>query len=290
MNNLIFKFKKFAFAAILIPLATIGLAAQISVSMVEKLAENSNQKCFDVFVENKSENKLGLAGQNLRFFYNSDQMFFIDQTLSSHLPKEYTELKLVQDFTDINGNGFGTLPFENTLGFVNLAVDFKEYSGLPLSLDKGTELSICSFCFEINEKFVKPEIVWARENLTSNYATAFVQVAIVDNNKVHRAANIVNYNVELFEGLSEDFDKVKDYSYFPNPFSSKLNVKFNAPTKGLVYVKVSDIFGNIVLEREVQDNTSEMVIDGENFTPGGYFIELRESDGRKSMLKAIKIK
>lgn len=289
MNNLTFKFWKIAFIAILIPLATMSLAAQISVSMVEKLVEKSNQKCFDVFVANKSENKLGLAGQNLRFFYNSDQMVFDDKSLVSLMPQQYTDIKLVQNYIDINAIGYGSLPFEKNMGFVNLAFDFKEYADSPLSLEKGGKVSVCSFCFNSDNFAELPEVVWAKESLTSNYATAFVQVAIVQD-KIFRAAQIEDYSINLLKGKQDNIIEIKDFSYFPNPFSNFLYIKFNSPTTDQVKVKVSNIFGESVYSTVVDKNTEEFQLNGSELKPGGYLIEIIEANGTKSNIRAIKIK
>ena len=139
--------------------------------------------CYDVQIRSANGTSWGLAGQNYRIFYNSALASYISGT--SLLPtSSYTNYVLVQDVQDANASGVnGPLAFEATLGFLNYYMDLNDVANGGISLPaNGNWVTTSNLCFNVDQSvFDDPniclELVWARDGLTNDYATAFVEVS-----------------------------------------------------------------------------------------------------------------
>lgn len=67
-------------------------------------------------------------------------------------------------------------------------------------------------------------------------------------------------NIMMFDGGSSASKTIKNVEVFPNnPKTEILNVRFNAPQKGDVSVKVLDVKGNVIAKEEIKDFSGEYV-------------------------------
>ena len=260
--------------------------AQLDVRLSQIPESSTGQNCYQITVENNGPKAISLAGQNYRLYYDSDALFFKEGSLSSFLSSSYTPLKLVEHHFDADASGFGLLPYENHLGFINLATDYQLPSGRPMNLDVRKPLTIAKFCFDANSAKT-PRIDWATKDITKMYATAFVEISILDGDDLKRA-HIVNLSVDQ-SGLSSTEEQViHDISIFPNPFMDKLHINFNRPLEDHGVINVYDIFGKLVLTNYVFKGDTETFIKGTQLPEGALIIEITEANGNKSKLKAIK--
>lgn len=151
---------------------------QITVQLTQTDEQASDaQKCFNIELANTSENNVALAGQNYRLYYNSGQAVFNANSLTSFLSDSYTSIKIVQNFTNQNASGYGSLPYESQLGFLNLALDYKLETGNALQIGTGQTEQIAQFCFDKVTGDEQPiQIDWADKN-TGGYATADVEIS-----------------------------------------------------------------------------------------------------------------
>ncbi|MEZ4910149.1 MAG: Ig-like domain-containing protein [Saprospiraceae bacterium] len=133
--------------------------------------------CYDVQLR-ASSGTYGLAGQNYRIFYDASKADYVSGF--KKLDSKYGNFDLVQDVS-ADATGYGTLPFESTLGFLNYAIDLNdvETGGATLTSEW---LSTSNLCFNIltddmSSSDACVDLVWGRDNLTNGYATAFVEVS-----------------------------------------------------------------------------------------------------------------
>lgn len=67
-------------------------------------------------------------------------------------------------------------------------------------------------------------------------------------------------NIMMFDGGSSVSKTIKNVEVFPNnPKTEILNVRFNAPQKGDVSIKVLDVKGNVIAKEEIKDFSGEYV-------------------------------
>lgn len=67
-------------------------------------------------------------------------------------------------------------------------------------------------------------------------------------------------NIMMFDGGSSGSKTIKNVEVFPNnPKTEILNVRFNAPQKGDVSIKVLDVKGSVLAKEEIKDFSGEYV-------------------------------
>lgn len=134
--------------------------------------------CYDVQLK-ASINSFGLAGQNYRIFYDASKASYISGT--SLLPSFYTPFTLVQN-VEVDATGTGSIPFESTLGFLNFGMDLNDVALGGISLSSTIWTTTANLCFDVAlEPIADPttclDIIWARNGITNEYASAFVEVS-----------------------------------------------------------------------------------------------------------------
>lgn len=276
-----------------IPILILWISDLNAQNLAVLLEENLNQpdkqqSCFTIRLENRSEVSVKLAGQNYRLYYNSDAGLLKESSVVSKLSTAYTPLKLVEHRFDIDASGFGVLPYDAHLGFINLATDLNLNAGNPLTLSSGQQLVVAELCFNVSEDEV-PQITWAQDNLTHTYATAFVELALMDANGQTHQGNISVYKVTSKGNTNIQEATVFSTKYYPNPFSDRLNLSFNQALDDNSELKVYDVFGKLVLTRNLKKGITSFELKGNDVPNGALLINITNAQGEKTTLKAIKI-
>lgn len=181
--------RKFLFIALII-CGGIPLLGQINVVLNPS---ESKATCYDIMIKNTSAEDVHLAGQNYRIYYSAENSSFNAHGLKSYLPKEFTTMSIVQNMEG-DATGYGALPFEKNLGFINLATDYHLESKSYLTIDAYTDYKVAQICFTDNPP---SELVWAAPGLTDGYATAFNQMAQVMENGMLEKLNINEHIVNI---------------------------------------------------------------------------------------------
>ena len=239
MKNLFLFFTKCLFIIIFSSLSfNIGFS-QISVEIKRMENSNNSQHNYAVSLKNNAKQSVYLAGQNYRFYYDTKNSILNESSITSLLTPSYTPLKLVSHFFDIDASGFGLLSYDSNLGFVNLAVDYKDGYAQPIELTPNEKIIIFTCQFDGAE----PTITWAQDNLTHTYATAFVELALMDRMHKPIKTSISEYLVTNSSTTQVQEAELFDSSIFPNPFRKELTVTFNNTLKSDCTVSVFDIFG-----------------------------------------------
>ncbi len=138
--------------------------------------------CFNVQLRNEDTTAWGLAGQNYRLYYDASLASW--QSGVSVLPNTYQNFTLIQDLQDVDASATNSnLAFEGTLGFLNYTMDLTDLSngGDSLPAD-GSWVTTSQLCFTLEDSLLDNpstclEAIWARDTLTADYATSFVEVA-----------------------------------------------------------------------------------------------------------------
>ena len=203
------------------------------------------------------------------------------------LPSSYASLKLVQHYFDMDASGFGVLPYNSRFGFINLATDYHLTAQKPLIINREKPLTVASMCFDVAEGKI-PTFTWAQDHLTHTYATAFVEIAMLDGEQLKKV-NIVDYKITQNSITTTQQKEVVELKYFPNPFIDKLNITFNETLSSDATVTIKDVFGQEITRNIIQKGSTEFILQGEHLPNGAMFIEIKTEDGQVSVMKAIKI-
>ena len=262
--------------------------AQISVSLTEVDAlSNSGQHCYQIELTNQGKKDLTLAGQNYRLYYDSETAMLSESSIKTMLPSQYTSMKLVQHVFDVDASGFGVLPYDAHLGFINLATDLNLSAAGGISIPAGKNIATASMCFDVVEG-KSPVFTWAQDQLTHTYATAFVELAAFDNDLLKKAT-IAEYRVVQNSTTSTQEANVFDVKYFPNPFTDKLNITFNESLTSDAVFTIRDVFGSEITKNKIAKGSIDFTIEGQNLPNGALLIEIKTAEGQVSFMKAIKI-
>lgn len=173
---------------------TWSMIAQNStdIRFVEASADKTNS-CFDLQLEYTGED-VALASQNYRIFYSSASMKFLKEQTSIYLPEEQYSFNIVQHNEGVDASGIGGLSFEKNLGFINATIIFNDPRSEGFVLSQNNQWSsILQFCFEALSSDVKPQIVLARQDVSSSYGRAFVELSSVDEKGAINSLEIDKY-------------------------------------------------------------------------------------------------
>ena len=247
------------------------------------------------FVENRVEGELlfidiemrastydfNLASHNVRAYYDHSSIELLDVT--SQLPEgKYGEPNVDQMFTDGQEVELGLLSFEDHMGFINMSVQLSDNKegGMDITTSWTT---IHTATFKIVNADRKANIVWAMEEVTEGYATAFVEVAewVSEGQIVAKNAfDLRNFEqeIELNTVVDTDFE----VKIGPNPTSNYAII--TQSVEGAI-LSIIDMTGSIVKETSL--NAGETVLDVQNFTSGSYVFVIQS--GEKSFAEQILI-
>lgn len=179
MMNTLFSIVGLLFSTLIFNQAMFGQTNQAEIRWAQ-LSErpNSDQTCFEIEIKNNEATQPSLGTQNYRFYYNSSQLRFNREYSKSLLSGSvYSDLSIKQDIFDSNAAGFGTLEFDDHLGFVNIAIVDSGQMDKLVSMSTGDWQSTARVCFEhVNTTTAQANLIWARQGLTEGYATAFTEV------------------------------------------------------------------------------------------------------------------
>lgn len=263
------------------------LNSQVVVTWNETATTSTTQKCFEISLSNDGAKDIVLAGQNYRMYYDTDGVLLDEKSISSILPTQYTAMKLVQHHFDVDASGFGVLPYDAHLGFINLATDLNLSASGGVSIPTGKNIVVASMCFDVVEGKT-PVFTWAQDQLTHTYATAFVELATLEGGRLKKV-NITDYKIVQNRTTSTQEAAVFDLKYFPNPFTDILNITFNESLSSDATLTIKDVFGKEIIKNSIAKGSIDFTINGRNLPNGALFIEIKTTDGQVSVMKAIKI-
>lgn len=220
-----------------------------------------NKAFYEVQLRSSNGKEWSLAGQNYRLYYDASLASF--QSGTSLLGGQYQDFTLIQDIQNINApTPSGNLAFENNLSFLNYSMDLiaPSLSGINLPSDN-TWQTTSRLCFQLNDAIFGEadnclEIIWGRAELTSEYATSFVEIAEwVTANNTQNAVGATYDDIEAADGDGACFtilppQAINDTITFCPGITSFGNTSFNdVGLSGAIYTLLSPtINGTVVLD------------------------------------------
>jgi len=224
---------------------------------------------------------LNLASHSIRAYYDHAALELVD--ITSQLPEaKYSSPAIEQMFTDGHNVELGILPFEDHMGFINMSVqlDDSNQGGVDISTEWTT---VHTATFKIIDDSRKGHIVWANEAKTSEFATAFVEVAEwvnADEIIAKRAFDLVNFEEDINTAVQEEV--AFEVKIGPNPTSSVANIYQDVDGALLSVINMS---GSTVIEQSLQQGTTTVNVEG--LSSGSYIFLV--SQGAESHAEQVMI-
>ena len=224
-----------------------------------------------------------LASHNIRAFYDHKSLELFD--VVSQLPEgKYAETQIEQLYTDGNDLDLGALTFEDHLGFINMSVQLIDLQsgGMLVSTDWTT---IHTATFKILNNSNHANLVWAHEDKTAGYATAFVvvlewispeEIEVMNNFDLVNFDENIQQNVEEVEKLEVEIGLSSDSD------TANINVQMNSAILSII-----DTNGGLEIEQQLDFGNN--VVDISTLGSGNYlFMVSNESSSYTEQVEVAK--
>jgi len=238
---------------------------------------NPTKQCYNLQLATADSKDLVLAGQNYRLYYDASILSYADS--KSLLPEEKYANFQSRNFVGYeSAQGMGFLPFEEHLGLLSVSVDLDDIKSGGITLNsQGDWKSTCHVCFDrIADKVAdedKASIIWARPELTQEYATAYVEVSEWLGKDI-----TVPAIADQYEDMSFGTTAVSAQTWdekpllFPNPV--KDNLQIHQPARNTTIVEIVNITGQQVYTGKIEQGDSKHTLNLQQLAAGMYQIRL----------------
>jgi len=228
----------------------------------------------DVEVRYDGEGDFRLADQNIRLYYDADQLELHKDYSRSDLPQDlYSNIRWHEVFEVQTADHVNQLSFDDELGFLSFSIELKEkrIGGITLAGDN-TWQRIAVLNFKVEDADALSQIVWSTPEGTNKYATAFVEVMewIAPFNT--EASSVTTYVDASFSAKIDV--SPKDMSIYPNPARDLVTLTYEDALETVSDVRITDMTGKLVQMHKIGAGTQEHTIDVSSLSPGTYIIEV----------------
>lgn len=280
MKISIINIKNLIGAAALLFVATFSNASNIELRFVEADYNTTSQELYvDIQLRNTEVGQIVLAGQNYRFYYDSEVLSLDETASESSLPSDtYGALKFENHIQNVKANHVNQLSFDDNLGFVNFAIDLtdNENGGVYVNKDEWTTVATLKFTvLEIEKRY---DVVWGRKGVSDLYATAFVELGEWVGSNVIDKVNIVYYGDLTSEIETETEDARPVIQVGPNPAADFVQISFDTELKDVTTIIVRDIAGRQIKKAVAGKGAISTKIDVTDLIATTYLIEIYQSN------------
>ncbi len=231
-----------------------------------------------VDVQLRSTNQpLILAGQNYRVFYNTD-LLALDETKSDiKLPEgKYSDLTFHNTMEEIEATGIGTLEFDDNLGFTNFSIDLIDQLSGGVTLENDDNwTTVATLSFNIKSDVDDLHLVWGREGVSHDYATAYVEMAEWIAPKKIQSLDINEYfDLEFSKESTELNEGLLSFEFGPNPSTEFINISFAQELSQDSELRFVNMKGQVAKRIDIDAGTPRVQVAVTDLSAGNYMIEL----------------
>ena len=250
----------------------------VSLRLVPSFFDNATQTVYvDVEIRYNGAGELYLADQNIRLFYDADQLELVKDHSRSDLPQDlYSSIQWHELFEDLHADHINKLAYDDDLGFVNFSIDLQENISGGISIaEEHSWQRIAVLNFKVDNKDAISKINWSNPETTADYATAYVKVMEWKGPNQIRAVEVDTYIDASFS--AEDDPSAVQMNVYPNPVESITNFSFDKVLPAPSTVRIIDMTGKEVHMSTVSAGVQEVRLDVSDLVAGTYQIEVRDS-------------
>jgi len=139
---------------------------------------NAMQVCYDVTISSNG-GTFGLGSYNLRLFYDASRISYAANSPNlNNLPGAYSISGVEDQSADLTG--LGSLSFENTLGFLEIGVDY--IPSTPATVNNADLNALQNLCFNVTDASILNDpascfdLIWVNETSRDSYTNAVTTV------------------------------------------------------------------------------------------------------------------
>jgi len=286
-------FQRFlAFLAVTLLASTSVLATSIVDVRLSHNTLNKAEQALYVNIDVRMDNQdhMILAGQNYRIYYPSETLSLNKKGSKSQLSQDqYSSLQFANVLEHVAAAGQGGISFDKDLGFANFSVELldNQKGGSSLS-DKDGWVTIATLKFDVLGDFEEVSMIWGREGVSSDYATAFVEIAeweaplrtssvVIDE---YIDFNLVVNSLSL-EGITYDI------SVGPNPSIDFVEITSDKALKSDMKVSVRDLSGKLIKTEQLISGSNTYTIDVSTLLSAPYILDMSDVSGNHLLTKRI---
>ena len=253
---------------------------------------DKSQEALYVNIEVRVDNadQLILAGQNYRIYYPTETLSLNQEGSKSQLsPKKYSNIKWASVLEHVSAQGEGLIDFDEDLGFANFSVELldNQKGGEKLS-DADGWMTIATLKFDVIDSFEEVSMLWGRESLSADYATAFVQIA-------EWKAPLVTSEVEIDEyidfNLSINAFSIDGTAYElnigPNPTADFVELRTDQALAANAQVIIRDMSGKLLRTEQLLKGSSYYSIDLSDMQSATYMLEINDTEGDQLLSQQV---
>lgn len=286
------RFQRFATTVVVLFAFVSAYAASIVDVRLSQQSYDKSQEALYVNIEVRVDNadQLILAGQNYRIYYPSETLSLNQEGSKSQLsPKKYSNIKWASVLEHVSAQGEGLIEFDEDLGFANFSVELLDnQNGGDMITDADGWMTIATLKFDVVESFDEVSMLWGRENLSSDYATAFVQIA-------EWKAPLVTSNVEIDEYI--DFNlainafsidgTAYELNIGPNPTADFVELRTDQALADNAQVIIRDMSGKLLRTEQLLKGSNYYSIDMSDMQSASYMLEINNMQGDQLLSQQV---
>ena len=261
---------KFSLIICLLSFSCMLLGSDIEVRFTMLPSSTSDRLAVSVELRNTFDDKVVLADQNYRFYYDAEQIVFDEDASSSTLSSQsYSDIDILEHINDMKSP---SLDYE--MGFINFSINLKDVANGGVRLPSGSAwLSVATLYFDTtyDHKDFNQGLIWSRAGYTDDYATAFVHIT-----EWLAPHSVESLDIEVYHDVSiEDLRSSQDYvnvSIGPNPTTDFIILDLDEVLSSPIAVQIMDMGGKTVKEVRLEKGSLSMTIDISNLPSSSYII------------------
>ena len=271
----------------IIALSLMALMSGLNASSLElrfsEAAFNADAKelYVDIQVRNAHQGQIALAGQNYRFYYNSEVLSLDASASKSKLSeKNYSEPKFENHFENISADQVNQLSFDKDLGFANFAIDLTNNIEGGIRIGNDTWTTVATLTFTVKNTNKNYDLVWGREGITDLYATAFVEIG------EWTGENLIDkVDIEFYGDLSSEIETqtiervLPNIQIGPNPTTDVVRISYDKEIREQKRVIIRDYTGKKLIESSIDNGSLAKRIDVAHLMASTYILEIISKDG-----------
>ena len=274
-------------ASILFTVSSLS-ASELEVRFDKAQYDEAKQELYiNVQLRNTSQADITLAGQNYRFYYDSEILSLDTEASASALPGlKYTELSIEGHKSGIQADKVNQVTFDDNLGFVNFSIDLHDLKNGGISLTTDAWTTVARLKFDVKKEDAGYDLVWGREGATDLYATAFVELQ-----EWKSSTSLEKVDIVFYGDLSSQ-ESAKEIAEFqaaigPNPTSDFVNITLKQTLDTDATVIIRDITGKQLKKETITRGDVSTQLDLTDVAPTTYLLEL--TDNQNTVLNQTRI-
>ncbi len=268
---------KLVHIACLLFISSLLLGNNIEVRFASQPFPSTDRIAVSVEVRNTTNSEVVLADQNYRLYYDADDLEFDEANSVSKLPSNtYSEIDLYEHIAELK-----SLTSNGEMGFINFSINLLDLVNGGVELPTHTEwLSVATLYFDVtNHNIDNSHLVWSRQGVTDEYASAFVHITEWVAPRTVESLNIDEYHDASLSDLNSYYDMV-NVRIGPNPASDYISIDLSEPASSDMTILITDMTGKHIKQNYIREGESYRTIDISDLSSSSYIMDIYNQDNQ----------